>query len=172
VRAAPAEVGDADAIPLARLASWLTVVVGADGREHAVLSDGRHHLRLDIAAGRFDGQEAVALEYLLHGVRSAEPRLLTLRRLFSLCRHRRFARTLFPADPRQPRLVAMLRVSDALAVGASQREIAAELFGREAMTRDWNGRSDALRSRLRRLVREARAMAKGGYLDLLRKRAR
>jgi hypothetical protein len=170
VRAAPVDPGDPDAIRLAALAPWLTVVAGADGWEHAVLSDGRHHLRLDVAAGRLSGEEAVVFDYLLRGVRSAEPRLLTLRRLLGLCRHRRFARALFPADPRMPRLIAMLRVGDALAAGVSQREIAAELFGAEAVAHDWNGRSDALRSRVRRLVREARTMATGGYRRLLRSR--
>lgn len=168
VRAAPVDPGDPDAIRLQALSPWLTVVGGADGREHAVISDGCHHLRLDVEAGRLTGEEAVMLEYLLHGVRSAEPRLLTLRRLLGLCRHRRFARALFPPDPRMPRLIAMLRVGDALAAGASQRDIAAELFGEEAMALDWNGRSDALRSRVRRLVREARKMAAGGYRQLLR----
>lgn len=67
-----------------------------------------------------------------------------------------------------PRLIAVLRVADALTTGASQREIATVLFGAEAVARDWNGRSDALRSRLRRLVREARTMAAGGYRQLLR----
>lgn len=169
VRAATAEAGDPDAVPVAALAPWLNVVAGAEGREHAVLSDGCHHLRLDVEAGRLSGAEAVVLDYVLRGVRSAEPRLLTLRRLLGLCRHRRFAPTLFPPDPRTPRLIATLRVADALAEGASQRDIAMALFGSEAMARDWNGRSDALRSRIRRLVREARAMAAGGHRQLLRR---
>lgn len=167
VRAEPAEPDDPDAVRLAALAPWLTVVAGTDGREHAVISDGRHHLRLDVEAGRLSGEEAVVLEYVLRGVRAAEPRLLTLRRLIGLCRYRRFARSLFAPDPRMPRLVRTLRVSDALAAGASQREIAAALFGADSLGRDWNGRSDALRSRIRRLVREARATAAGGYRQLL-----
>jgi hypothetical protein len=169
VHAETADAGDPDALRLAALAPWLTVIVGADDREHAVLSDGCHHLRLDVETGRLSGAEAVVLDYGLRGVRSAEPRLLTLRRLLGLCRYRRFARTLFPADPRMPRLVTTLRVSDALAEGASQRDIAAGLFGADAVADDWNGRSDALRSRIRRLVREARTMAAGGYRQLLRR---
>jgi hypothetical protein len=168
VRAEPAAADDPDAVALAALAPWLTVVADPEGREHAALSDGRRRIRLDIETGCLAGEEAVTLEYLLRGVRSAQPRLLTLRRLLALVRHRRFVRSLFPDDPQGSRLVAMLRVGDALAAGASQREIALELFGPEAVRRDWNGRSDALRSRLRRLVREARAMAAGGYRDLLR----
>lgn len=170
VHAEPADPAHPDAIPLAAMERWLTVVNGTDGREHAVLSDGCHHLRLDVEAGRMGGEEAVILGYSLRGLRSAAPRLLTLRRLIGLCRHRRFVPTLFPADPRLPRLVAMLRVSDALADGASQREIAAALFGADAVARGWNGRTDALRSRMRRLVRDARMMRSGGYRRLLGRR--
>jgi hypothetical protein len=167
VRAEPAEPGDPDAIGLIALERWLTVVTGADGREHAVISDGRHHLRLDVEAGSLAGEDAVILDYRLRGIRSAGPRLLALRRLLALCRHRRFVRTLFPCDPRMPRLVAVLRVADGLADGASQREIACALFGAEAVAYGWNGRTDALRSRLKRLVREARTMRAGGYRQLL-----
>jgi hypothetical protein len=167
VRARPTVPDDPDALRLDALAPWLTVVPGHGGSEHAVLCDGRHRLRLDVVTGRLSGGQAVALDYLLNGVRSAGPRLLTLRRLLSLCRHRRFAESLFPPDPQMPRLIAILRVGDALAAGASQREIATEMFGDEAVALDWNGRSDALRSRLRRLGREAREMAAGGYRRLL-----
>jgi hypothetical protein len=169
VRAEPADPDDPDAVRLAALAPWLTVVADPAGREHAVISDGCRHLRLDIEAGCLAGEEAVTFEYLLRGVRSAEPRMLTLRRLLGLVRHGRFVGALFPRDPRTPRLIAMLRVSDALSAGASQREIALELFGADAVARHWNGRSDAVRSRVRRLVREARLLAAGGYRQLLRR---
>jgi len=65
----------------------------------------------------------------------------------------------------------MLRVHDALQEGASQREIGATLFGDERVAHDWIGESDSLRSRVRRLVREANAMARGGYRQLMRRRS-
>src|SRR3546814_2023745 len=43
------------------------------------------------------------------GLASAEARLLPLRRFLDLCRHRRFARSLFPRDPRIDRGIEMLR---------------------------------------------------------------
>lgn len=79
-----------------------------------------------------------------------------MRRLLGLCRYCRFATTLFPSDPRMPRPVVTLGVSHAPGEGASQRDFAVSLFGADAVARDWNRRSDALRSRVRRLVREAR----------------
>ncbi len=64
----------------------------------------------------------------------------------------------------------MLRVHDAVVDGASHREIASVLFGETRVAADWNGRSDSLRSCVRRLVRGARSMASGEYRSLLRKR--
>lgn len=166
--ATPAPSSDPDALSLAMLAPWLTIVSDCDGHEHAVLSDGWHHIRLDIEEGRLAGEAAVLLQYRLHGLATAEARLLPLRRLIDLYRHGRFARSLFPRDPRIARGIAMLRVHDALGAGASQREIGIALFGVERVAEDWNDRSDSLRSRVRRLVREARAMARGGYRLLMR----
>lgn len=170
VAAVPADPDDPDSIRIDRIAPWLTIAVDDWGREHAVLSDGWHHVRLDIEEGRLEGQEAVLLQYWLHGLASAEARLLPLRRFLNLCRHRRFARSLFPRDPWIDRGIDMLRVHDAIRQGASQREIGAILFGDQRVARDWNDVSDSLRSRVRRLVREARAMAHGGYRQLMRRR--
>jgi hypothetical protein len=170
VAAVPADPADPDSLRLDRLAPWLAVAAGPDGREHVVLSDGWRHIRLDIEEGRLTGHEAVLLHYRLRGLASAESRLLPLRRLLSLCRHRRFARSLFPRDPHIDHGIEVLRVHDALRDGASQREIAAILFGADRVGRDWNGASDSLRSRVRRLVREARAMACGGYRQLMRRK--
>lgn len=165
----PADPADPDSIRIDQIAPWLAIAIDDVGREHAVLSDGWHHIRLDIEEGRLEGQEAVLLQYRLHGLASAEARLLPLRRFLDLCRHRRFARSLFPRDPRIDRGIDMLRVHDAIGQGASQREIGAILFGDQRVARDWNDVSDSLRSRVRRLAREARTMANGGYRQLMRR---
>ncbi len=170
VTAFPADPTDPDSIRIDRIASWLAIATDDRGREHAVLSDGWHHIRLDIEEGRLEGQEAVLLHYRLRGLATAETRLLPLRRFLDLCRHRRFARSLFPRDARIDRGIEMLRVYDAIGQGASQREIGAALFGDGRVARDWVGESDSLRSRVRRLVREAHAMARGGYRQLMRRR--
>jgi len=166
----PADPADPDSLRLERLAPWLAIAADDAGREHVVLSDGWHHIRLDVEEGRLSGAEAVLLHYRLCGLASAEARVLPLRRLLELCRHRRFARSLFPRDPSIARGIVMLRVHDALAAGASQREIGAVLFGDERVRHEWSSASDSLRSRVRRLVRGARSLARGGYRELLRRR--
>lgn len=171
VAAEAADPSDPDSLRIDRIASWLAIAVDAAGQEHVVLSDGWHHIRLDVEEGRLTGQEAVLLHFRLRGLESAESRLLPLRRLFDLCRHRRFARTLFPCDPRIDRGIDMLRVHDAISAGASQREIGEALFGAERVREDWRDGSDSLRSRVRRLIREARDMARGGYRQLMRRKS-
>lgn len=167
VTAIPVDPSNPDSIRVGRIEPWLAIAIDAAGREHAVLSDGWRHIRLDIEEGQLAGQEAVLLHYRMYGLASAETRLLPLRRFLDLCRHRRFTRSLFPRDPWIDRGIDMLRVHDALSEGASQREIGAALFGGERIGHEWDGASDSLRSRVRRLVREARAMARGGYRQLM-----
>lgn len=172
VIAIPTDRADPDGLDLERVAAWLTVVTDPGGFDHAVLSDGRHHIRLDVAQGRLAGETLVHLHYRLHGLRSAEAGILPLRRLLHFQHHRRFARSLYPRDPWIERGIQLLRVHDALADGATQREIGAVLFGKVRVAEDWNDRSDSLRSRVRRLVREAKTLAQGGYRDLMRRRHR
>lgn len=168
VTATPSARGDPEAIDPATLAPWLTVCADGEGREHAVLSDGWRHIRLDVAAGTLAGEVPVVLGYRLRGIAGAVAKLLPLRRLLYLCRHRRFSAALFPEERRIERWLLLLRVHDALADGASQREIAAALFGIERVAHEWSGASDSLRSRTRRLIRDAEFMARGGYRSLLR----
>ena len=61
----------------------------------------------------------------------------------------------------------MLRVHDALAAGANQREIAEELFGPAARAPRWRSEASTIRSQVQRLVRGARSMMDDGYRLLL-----
>lgn len=168
VEAIPAPTGDIDAIDPAWLGPWLSLVPGERGHEHAVISDGLRRIRLDVVAGSLT-QGPVVLHYRLAGTHSLAPRLLPLRRLLALCTHRRFVSSLFPPDPRIARWIETLRVRDAIAEGASVAEIAAVLFGAERVVQDEARGSDSLRSRVRRLSREARSLAAGGYRCLMQR---
>ena len=172
VRAVPTRERSVGALMVSDLTPWLTVMTGIQGAEHIVLSDGYQHLRLDVLDGRIADQEAVVLHIAFEGLDMARAGVPSLQRLLSLIAHRRFLRSLYPRDPAVTRGLEVLRVHDALAQGATQREIAGVLFGQERVGAEWNGLSDALRSRVRRLVREARAMAGGRYRSLMRRAAR
>jgi hypothetical protein len=169
VTANPAAGEGEDSLLLKDIEPWLTIATDHRGVEHALLSDGWHHIRLDIEEGRISGHDWVRLEYRLAGLASAEAMLGPLHRFLGLCRLRRFSPGLFPRDPRIGRGLEVLRIGDALEQGASQREIAMAIAGEERFEREWAGPSDALRSRVRRLIHQAREMADGGYRSLLKR---
>lgn len=62
--------------------------------------------------------------------------------------------------------VRALQVLDGLAAGASQRELAAALFGGPAVARGWQP-DGALRAQVRYLIRRARALMAGDYRTLV-----
>ncbi len=157
----------ADAFDISRLGSLVSIVDDGTGREHLLISDGLRAIRIDIVAGSVR-EGPVQLRFLIAGQESAERPLLTLRRLLVLCRSGWFSPALHPPDTRAGRFVLMLRAHDALADGATQREIASLLLSRTAGEARWRSRAPSLRSQVQRLVRAARHMAAGEYVGLLR----
>jgi hypothetical protein len=157
---------DEDTFDLSRFGSLATLVRGEGGAEHLLLSDGMRTLRLDIMGASL-ASGPVRLEYRLAGFSGLEHQLLTLRRLLALWAGGNFSGALYPPWPRAKRHVLMLRAHDALAAGASQRDIAATLLSREAQRARWRVEAPTLRSRVQRLVRGARTLAGDGYLTLL-----
>lgn len=132
-----------------------------------LLRQGGRSIRLHVRSGTLS-EGPVRLRYALEGFSRLEPQLLTLRRLAGLWRLGRMPADLFPVECRAERWIMLLRTHDGLTEGASHREIAAALFGKEAVDRDWRGRSDYLRLRVQRLAAATRALIAGGYRDLLR----
>ena len=165
---APASSTGDDAIDLARLVPWLTVVSHGATSEHAVLSDGWRRIRLDILGGTLREASLVLFAYRLRGLQSLAPQLTPLRRLVALCQTGRFAVALHPPERRMARWTDLLRVADARADGASYRDIAVAMVGEERVRRDWHDAGRSLHSNVRRLVAGAAAMAAGGYRSLLR----
>jgi hypothetical protein len=156
-----------DALDLGAIASAATLVRSSDGAEHLLLSDGLRALRIDILRGSI-AERPARLRFQLEGIISAEPPLLTLRRLLVFCRTGQFGAALHPREKRAARWISMLRAHDGLASGARQREIAAVLFGDVARNQRWRVEASTLRLQAQRLVRSARVMASGGYVQLLR----
>jgi len=156
----------ADAFRLDRLRDRASIVTGADRREHLLISDGLRTIRIDVIEGSVSGL-SVNLRYQLGGFEAAEKPLLALRRLLALWRTGDFPKTLYPQEAKAARWLLMLRAHDALAAGADQREIAAQLLSSASLRPRWRSDVPSLRSRVQRLVRGARAMAVN-YPALLR----
>jgi hypothetical protein len=143
----------------------LATLASSDGTEHLLLTDGLRVIRLDAPRGTF-GQGRLCLRYRVEGLARADMLVLTLRRFLALARTGRFARSLHPVERRARRWILLLRTFDALQDGAGQREIAQVLFGRPIAAR-WRSEEPSIRSQAQRLVRSARALAAGGYRQLL-----
>ena len=160
---------DQDRLDLERLKRFVTLVGGDAGSEHLLFSDGRSTIRVDIVAGTVRERPSL-LVYRLSGLTGLKEPLLVLRQLLALWRAGDFSPALHPREQRAARWILMLRAHDALVAGAGQREIAARLLGPEAAKRRWRVEVPSLRSRVQRLVREARRMAAGAYLSMLGRR--
>lgn len=152
---------------LERFRAISTLLRVRDNREHLLLSDGFRTIRIDVLAGTITDGPA-ELRYRIAGLASAERSVLALRRLLALWRNGRFSGLLHPEEAKARRWVLALRAHDALAAGAGQREIAAGMLSTQAGEPRWRTQSPSIRAQVQRLVRGARRMASGGYLELLR----
>ena len=144
----------------------LANVADCDGAERLLLSNGRRSIRVDILSGTLR-RGPVLLRYRLSGLGCAEPPLQVLRQLLFLSRAGEFSNSLHPKESRADRWVLLLRTHDALSAGAGQRAIASLLLDQSASEPRWRIAAPSLRSRVQRLVRDARSMASGGYRALL-----
>jgi hypothetical protein len=158
---------DANAFLIGRLGKRASVLVAKTGQQHITINDGRTCIRVDVLVGSvLDG--AVSLNLIIDNVAAADTQIRTVQaliaahnKLHSPIPHARFL-------SRNSRIVSALRVYDALCDGASYREIAIALFGQLRVDAEWNGASDSMRSRVRRLVGLTRSLAAGGWRELLR----
>lgn len=168
VLAAAAETVEAgeDSFILEQLLDLAFLLRSENGAEHLLMSDGLLSVRLDIISGSLSASP-VRLHYRLSGLTAAKAPLLVLRRFLGVCRTGSFPRQLFGSEGRTTRLVLALRATDALAAGASQREIAEALFSAEAGNSRWRVNIPSARSSAQRLARLARTMSAGGYRKLL-----
>jgi len=165
--AIPTHLGDAEAFDLYGQKVPTTVVIDPGGSEEVLLGRGAKTIRMSIVRGTLR-EGPVRLAYALSGLTALDASILTLQRLLALHRHGSFSPKLFPAPASGRRWAMLIRTLDALAVDRGQRAVATALYGKPAVAAEWTGRSDFLRSRVRRLIRQACRLAAGGYLELLR----
>lgn len=150
--AAPCAGGEAFSPDLLPVAAAIERLAGA---ERLLVTDGAHSLRVDIVAGTLLEGPA-HLTWQLPGLVAAAAPMQALARFIALCRTGVLRRGTYPTPAAARRWALLLRVSDALDAGASQREIAAALFGEEAIGRRWRVNAAARRTQIQRLVRQTR----------------
>jgi hypothetical protein len=149
---------DTDLFDVRLVASKVSIAI-EDNVEHWLISDGLWMVRLDLLDGTLLGGPTL-LEHRLVGFDSAEAKISVLRQLSALAHRGDLPPSLRPREIRAPRWVLELRAADALAVGASQQEMARCFFGTMVVGKNWRVENASYRLRIRRLVRLARK-----YLD-------
>jgi hypothetical protein len=166
VKTKPALSGISNTFDLAGFDAFAVIAKGSSGMEYVALSDGYRRIRINVISGTLL-EGPVLLKHQLAGLAGLSPKILALRRLIALTKTRRFGVSLFPVAPQTARIVAALQVFDGLLAGASQHDLAVALYGEDRVAAEWNGKSDSMRSRVRRLVRLAHDLAAGGWQRLL-----
>lgn len=167
VHAAAARRGARDAIDLLALTCPATLLWTPAG-EQLLLGLGRCTVRVSVASGTLLAGP-VHLHYCLSGTDQLETRLHALQRLAGVMRCHALRPALFAQNRKTARWWQVLRALDALTASPRHRAVAQAVFGEPLVARDWTGDSDYLRSRTHRLIRQARALAAGGYRQLLRR---
>lgn len=167
LEALPSVVAGVRAIDFARLDADLFVQSDGAGGERVLLRRGGAQLRLDVAAGTILGGPVTPRIFLL-GIDGLTAPLLTLRRLAGLSQRGQLSQTMPARARRVGRWAQMIQALDGLSAGASQRDLAVALFGADRVAAEWRGVSDHLRLKVRRIIRDARRLAGGGYRALLR----
>jgi hypothetical protein len=154
-------------LDVATLPLRATVLQRQSRPEEILLSDGAVHIRLLLRSGSVS-QGPVRLRFALRGLVDLERQTMTLRQIVALARTGTLPDRLVDRPGKAQQLIILLRVHDALAEGATQRDIAQTLFGTDRMASGWKADSDHLRSRIRRMVRQQEEIVGGGYRRLLR----
>ncbi|KAA5603992.1 DUF2285 domain-containing protein [Roseospira marina] len=169
-----ARAGDATAaepFDLGRLPLPVMLLRQPNSARQLLIQDGARSLQIEVVAdgaARHPVRHPVRLLVPLWPAPEDEPRLLALRRFLHIRSAQMLPDRLYTPERRAGRWLNMLRAFDARRAGASQRQIAAAIFGADRAAQDWAGQSDYLRLRVQRLVRGADHMAARGYRDLLR----
>jgi hypothetical protein len=95
-------------------------------------------------------------------------RAASFRRLNDLMQHGHLRKTLYPREPRAPRLINVLKALDGSLEGLPHREIAILVFNKDRVEADWTGRQNHLRDQIRRAIGYGQVLMNGGYRQFLR----
>ena len=142
------------------------LVCGSGPARHIAIQSGLRRLRIDLS-GTWSGEGPVRLAVGLGTQEQLTQTQHLLHRLAFCLRHGRFPNEVRAETVRIVRSVHMLRAHDARLAGASLRDIGRVIFGSTFDPSGWRPGNDYQKSRIRRLVEEGAAMARGGWRAML-----
>lgn len=167
-RRAPVDGEQRPDVDLDRLGTTVRgILIDASGTEHILLQAGFHTITLR-SQGISVLETPVNLTFLIHdlaGLANAGRLLRLARSLLDPSLRAKLEPT--SLAPWHDKLREALLALDAYQAGASQREIAALLFGRDRAEQAWRKGDSSLKQRVHRAVAKGRALSDGGYLALL-----
>lgn len=154
--------GGADALDFREL-NFAVRILRAPDSEHVLLSNGFHSIQIHVINGTvLEGP--VQLAHVLPGPDILHARFLSVERLATLQKQKRFPARMFSTDSYASRWLLALKAIDMERSGVSQTDIAMQLYNG---TRDVGFSTDWRRSRLRRLLDTGHGMITGDYLKIL-----
>jgi hypothetical protein len=139
-------------------------------REELLLGRGSQAIRMSVS-GLSLLSGPVGLEFRITSLDPLAVRSAALHRFAAFRRSRAGSIAANRMGSAEKRLL-LLRTLDALAVATSHRQVATIMFGAEMVESSWDAASDHLRSRVRRLIRQARIAATSDCAHLLLERPR
>lgn len=154
-RLATASAPPDDLFDIRSVAPFVSVEIGVDHIEHWLLSDGHWAIRLDLQGGTLLGSPAL-VEQRIAGLQSARPKLEALRQFIVLASAGHLPASMIPRERKAAQWIRELRAGDAILDGASQHQLAHELFGAAMSARRWRVENSSHRLRVQRLFKIAR----------------
>lgn len=156
-----------DDVILADLSLRLVCVETEDGHSHLILEDGGCSLQLKFDT-KLDLNTFFDFEIHISAFTNMNEKIYSASCLDQFLRTQKC--TIFQkiAANRTKRLIEILFAYDLSQSGLSQREIAIRLFGEDAILDGWDGMSDSIRSKVRRLIRNGDQLVKAGYRTFLK----
>ena len=152
---------------LADLSLRLVCVETEDGYSHLILEDGCCSLQLRFEE-KLDLNTFFDFEIHIPAYANMQEKIYSASCLDQFLRNQKcdIFKRLVPT--KAERLIQTLYAYDLSQLGMSHREIAIYLFGEAAILDGWDGLSDNIRSRTRRLIRHGNQLVKAGYSTFLK----
>ena len=156
-----------DDMILADLSLRLVCVQTEDGCSHLILEDGCCSLQLRFEE-KLDFNTFFDFEIHIPAYTNMQEKIYSASCLDQFLRNQKCDIFKKVSSNKAKRLIQTLYAYDLSQLGLSHREIATYLFGETAILDGWDGVSDNLRSRTRRLIRQGHQLVKAGYSTFLK----
>jgi len=156
------------ALDLERLSCRIAVASEASvQRRDILLSEEGRFLQLAIF-GDGDLNGTTLMVAALGEPNTVMARTASLRRLNDLLFNKTMRKVLYPYESRAARLITVLSALDGWLAQMPQREIAATMFSKARVEREWNDPRENLRDQVRRAIGYGQDLMNGGYRQFLR----